>query len=441
MSSAGLIIALVAIAAFDLLLVGVLVRPILRARRRARPSAAGRPMPGPADLRGLAELADDVAAGQGLSVHAYDRVVRITSWAYLLSTAVVVWVSGLWVETQSALLLVLALGGVFVVVAHDLLPGDTLGRAKYLVEGTVAIVIVTLIVLLTGGPRSPFFFAYALVVAGAALVVQSQVALRLVAIAMFGYIFAALVDVTPDALTVAEIGINLVALVLLTYVAMVVAGEQRRIRDSAVRLSTTDALTGLANRAYLVAALEREIERAARYGGGFCLLMADLDDLKVLNDTYGHRLGDRVLIAIAQVIRDGVRRIDTPGRLGGDEFLVLLPETDPAGAWVVAEKIRVGVAGLGPMERGAPIRVRISIGLVSWPGDGTTVEQLMNAADEAMYRAKRLGKRRAGSWVGRGVMAREGDDLPLGPARSPAARAGRAASVDPPIRFPGERAG
>src|SRR5450759_2199328 len=169
---------------------------------------------------------------------------------------------------------------------------------------------------------------------------------------------------------------------------MVVAREQRRARQVAVRLSTTDALTGLANRAYLLAAVEREIERGTRYGRGFCLLMADLDNLKSVNDSYGHRAGDHVL--------DGVRRIDTSARLGGDEYVVLLPETDPTGAFVVAEKIRQGVAAMRTVERDGPVEVSVSIGLVAWPDDGRTLDQLIDAVDEAMYAAKQRGRNRIG---------------------------------------------
>ena len=124
---------------------------------------------------------------------------------------------------------------------------------------------------------------------------------------------------------------------------MVIARAQRRTRDAAIRLSTVDSLTGLFNRSFFFAAIEREIARCARSGRGFCLLMMDLDELKIINDRLGHFHGDRVLRGVGEVISQGVRRIDTAARYGGDEFVVLLPETDPTGAFVLAEKIRLGV--------------------------------------------------------------------------------------------------
>ena len=231
-------------------------------------------------------------------------------------------------------------------IVHDLLPPDTLGPAKFVVEGSVAITVATLLVALTGGDTSPFFFAFPLIVGGAALVVSPRDhrrprrggghRLRPRGRRRFDS-----GPLGPEA--VATVGVNLTALILLSYVAMVIARAQRRTRDAAIRLSTVDSLTGLFNRTFFFAAIEREIARSARSGRGFCLLMMDLDELKSINDRAGHFHGDRVLRGVGEVITLGVRQIDTAARYGGDEFVVLLPETDPTGAFVLAEKIRLGV--------------------------------------------------------------------------------------------------
>jgi diguanylate cyclase (GGDEF)-like protein len=175
---------------------------------------------------------------------------------------------------------------------------------------------------------------------------------------------------------------------------MVIAREQRRSRDAAIRLSTIDPLTQLFNRGFFFAALEREIARSARSGRGFCLLMMDLDELKVINDRLGHFHGDRVLRAVGEVVNEGVRRIDTAARYGGDEFVVLLPETDPTGAFVLAEKIRIGVVDLDLALPEADVKPSLSVGVVSYPDDGTTADELMISADGAMYASKRSGKNR-----------------------------------------------
>ncbi len=408
MSNGGLVLGLIAVGVVDGALLAAFATLLLQRRRRnARPEPAASSLAS-IDLRALTSLDGDAGVADGVPIAAYDRVVRIAGWAWILSTAILVSTSGLWPERQGAVYAILGIAGLFVLVAHDLLPAGALGRVKYLVEGGVSIVFVTLIVLLTGGAASPFFFAFVLIVVGAALVVPPAATVSLVVLAAVSYLAAIAVELPAggsDLGLIAVVGVNLVSLVLLAYVAMVVAREQRRTRQAAVRLSTTDALTGLANRAYLLAATEREIERGTRYGRGFCLLMADLDNLKAVNDSYGHRAGDHVLAGVADVIRDGVRRIDTSARLGGDEFVVLLPETDPAGAFVVAEKIRQGVAAMRTVERDGPVPVSVSIGLVAWPDDGGTLDQLVDAVDEAMYAAKQRGKNRIGGpYAGAGQM-------------------------------------
>ena len=166
------------------------------------------------------------------------------------------------------------------------------GPAKFVVEGSVAITVATLLVALTGGAASPFFFAFPLIVGGAALVVSPTITVALTAAA--GARLRARGHRRVDARAASgrppwpSSAINLTALVLLAYVALVIARAQRRARDAAIRLSTVDSLTGLFNRTFFFAAIDREIARSARSGRGFCLLMMDLDELKSINDRLGH---------------------------------------------------------------------------------------------------------------------------------------------------------
>ena len=334
----------------------------------------------------------------GVSSRAYDRVVRIASWVFLLATTTIVGVTGLWPENQAAIFALLALAGLFVLAIHDLLPADTLGSAKFVLEGSVAITVATMLVALTGGVASPFFFVYPLIVGGAALVVTPPITLGLSLTAALGYLLAVILGSPAgsigDAVSTATVGINLTAMILLAYIAMVIAREQRRSRDAAIRLSTIDPLTLLFNRSFFFAALEREIARSARSGRGFCLLMMDLDELKTINDRLGHFHGDRVLRSVGEVVNAGVRKIDTAARYGGDEFVVLLPETDPTGAYVLAEKIRIGVQELSLDLPDDTVRPSLSVGVVSYPDDGSTADELMISADGAMYASKRAGKNR-----------------------------------------------
>jgi diguanylate cyclase (GGDEF)-like protein len=352
------------------------------------------------------DIALQVAAGQGgespeakagLSLATYDRVVRIVSYAFLAGTAVIIWLGGLFPAAAPAIYALLALGALFVLVVHDLLPSSILGPGKFVLEGSAAIAFFTILIALTGGVDSPFFFGYYLIVAGAALVVGGPTTFLLAATTSIVYLVAMAAQPGSDRLTfeqVTRLGFNILALWLLSYLASVLAREQRRTRDAAIRLSLFDPLTQLYNRNYFFAVLEREILRAARTGRSFCLLMLDMDGLKPINDTYGHHYGDKMLREVAEVVRSGIRGIDAPARYGGDEFVVLLPETEPEGGTVLAEKLRQGVSEIRIDADGRELRSTVSVGVVSYPDDGTTGDQLLISADTAMYASKRQGKDR-----------------------------------------------
>jgi diguanylate cyclase (GGDEF)-like protein len=404
-----LILIVVAVLANLAVMAVVLVPPMMGRGEAVEP--VGRAL----DAARVAELAAvtgsdpaDTELDGDVPTWAYDRVVRIVSWVFILSTSTILAITGLWRDMQPAIFVLLALAGLFVLVVHDLLPATTLGPAKFVVEGSVAITFATLLIVFTGREESPFFFVFPLIVGGAALVVSARVTFVLAGAASIAYLVALTAGpgIQIERATVATAGINLTALILLAYVAMVIAREQRRARDAAIRLSTVDPLTGLFNRTFFFAAVEREIARSARSGRGFCLLMMDLDELKGINDRHGHFIGDRVLRGVGEVIREGVRRIDTAARIGGDEFVVLLPETEVTGAYVLAEKIRIGVVDLE--VPGTDARTSLSVGVVTYPGEGRTSDDLMISADQAMYASKRSGKNRV---MGLPVGSRTGESL------------------------------
>jgi diguanylate cyclase (GGDEF)-like protein len=190
---------------------------------------------------------------------------------------------------------------------------------------------------------------------------------------------------------------------LLTLLAHHVASvfENARLFESA----TYEGLTGLLRREAILELLDHELERAQRYGRPLTLAMADLDHFKEVNDRFGHLAGDTLLKAIAQAAGEGLRSADAIGRYGGEEFLVVLPETDIAGAVAVAEKIRSQVQKTAvPLDDGTLVRVTISIGLASLL-DGEprperfTARDLIAAADRSLYEAKNGGRNRVSAMV------------------------------------------
>jgi two-component system, cell cycle response regulator len=163
-----------------------------------------------------------------------------------------------------------------------------------------------------------------------------------------------------------------------------------------LQLATSDPLTGLFNRGYVDDRLAIEFSRARRYGKLLTIAVIDADRFKLLNDMHGHSAGDLVLRKIGTILRDSCRQSDTVGRYGGEEFVVILPETDIEAAEQKLESLRDLVAKT-PIElgaRGEKVRVTISAGLASFPQDGKNAADLFALADERMFQAKREGRNR-----------------------------------------------
>ncbi len=164
-----------------------------------------------------------------------------------------------------------------------------------------------------------------------------------------------------------------------------------------VRLATTDSLTGLANRRWLFEHLEQEVYRAQRYGTALSLILFDIDHFKRINDGWGHAAGDHVLRELARETHQLLRKTDRAGRYGGEEFVVLLPETDLAEAVLLAHRLtqRISSTVITP-EHGPSISVTISVGVAALAPDESG-EELIQRADQALYRAKQGGRNRVES--------------------------------------------
>ncbi len=170
----------------------------------------------------------------------------------------------------------------------------------------------------------------------------------------------------------------------------------RKSLDHSVELAVTDSLTGLHNRRYMTAQLSALVQRAAAGGSPVSTLLLDIDFFKKINDTYGHDAGDEVLVEFARRLAQNVRAIDVPCRMGGEEFVVVMPDTDIQDAFRIAERVRFQIAGspflVGP-ER-TPLNVTVSVGVSTSFGMAETPETLLKRADEAVYEAKQSGRNR-----------------------------------------------
>jgi len=178
------------------------------------------------------------------------------------------------------------------------------------------------------------------------------------------------------------------------------AAALERANRELERLANTDGLTGLPNRRAFFAQLEVEFSRSRRYGTPLALLMLDIDHFKSFNDRYGHQTGDQALRAVGAALAGGIRNYDCAGRYGGEEFICLLPETGPADALMVAERLRrhvraASVAAVGGDGVPTDVGMTVSVGVVTWPEcPAETADHLVAAADQALYQAKAAGRDR-----------------------------------------------
>lgn len=178
---------------------------------------------------------------------------------------------------------------------------------------------------------------------------------------------------------------------IIAVLSLVFASEvtgHRRAEEYVRQLAVTDPLTGVSNYRRLLDSLDAEIKRSARTGRSFALLLLDLDGLKKINDTYGHLVGSEALCRLANVLRIHCREVDTAARYGGDEFVLVLPETETATARRVADRICERLKNEGDEPR-----ISASIGVATYPQDGRTIGDLLATADRALYRQKDSSRR------------------------------------------------
>jgi len=199
-------------------------------------------------------------------------------------------------------------------------------------------------------------------------------------------------DRTPSA-RVPRFGVGVLPLLHSLFGVIALALDDALLLQQAEALSVTDDLTGLHNSRHLKAALHREAKRALRQVRPLSVLFIDLDGFKTVNDTHGHLCGSRALVEAAQVILSCARESDVVARYGGDEFVVVLPDTSSEGAVVVAQRVRDRLAEHAFLaSQHLDVHLTASVGIATLPDVTTVPEDLLRAADEAMYRVKARGK-------------------------------------------------
>lgn len=268
-------------------------------------------------------------------------------------------------------------------------------RWKLAVETWIMTAFITWALWHTGRLESPLLNTYLLVIITSALALGKLTTLLELALIGACIIFLG-GQSSPDQILSLKYAAGMFAqfapFVLVAYITTMFASDIRYGLNQVKLLSETDELTRILNRRGFAIIADRLFGQAVRYNRPISLLLIDCDNLKPVNDTMGHKAGDALLVAMVKGVNGQLRHTDVMARQGGDEFLVLLPETPAGGAHDAAEKVRVAVESVALALDGKLVRTTISIGVASYPADGSTLDLLLAHADRNMYQAKLAGR-------------------------------------------------
>jgi diguanylate cyclase (GGDEF)-like protein len=285
----------------------------------------------------------------------------------------------------------------FIIIFHYVLR-NKLNRRLLGLEALIITGYITYVLWYTGKTASPLVELYMITIVSSALmlgVVTTLLLAGLVTACLFYFDFdtySFALFSTENTLHLIKTVVMLYTLMLIAYLTLMLSTYMERAHNRIKLLSEHDELTGLLNMRAFTAFVTREFKQSARFHKEFAVLMIDADNLKTVNDRFGHTAGDSLIINIAEKLKETIRTADILARYGGDEFILLLPETDAIGALNAAQRMRVAVEASALQFEQNAITTSISIGLACYPQDSQDLEEVIQQADHALYASKRKGK-------------------------------------------------
>jgi diguanylate cyclase (GGDEF)-like protein len=328
-------------------------------------------------------------------LRAFSRTVAEIEWLTVILVLLYQVIAAPDPETTSRLALGTLLFAGFVLSFHYLNLYRKESNWKIALETWVMIGFITWVLLHTGRLESPLTNLYLLVIITTALTLGR--AATLLQIALIGACYAWLAE-WPDSgalLTYyAALAVQFAPMILVAYVTTMLCADIRRALTHIRSLSEKDELTGVLNMRAFGTLAERIARQSARYNHPYTVLMIDSDSLKNVNDKHGHQAGNRLLQLLVQCIQEHLRATDVLARYGGDEFIVLLPETNASGGEIVASRIRERVESAVVTTSEGAVSTTVSMGIASYPEHGADSATVMECADQALYASKSAGRNR-----------------------------------------------
>jgi diguanylate cyclase (GGDEF)-like protein len=328
----------------------------------------------------------------------FSRTIAEIDWLILIVVLAFQFVQPLGEESRTAIMMSLFFFGAFILSFRyaNFYKRET--RWKLAIETLAMILFISWVVWYSGKLESPLVSLYLLPIIASALALGKLATLLEMGLVTACYVFFSSVGYGHPVLSLSygvELAAKLSPVLLVAYITTMLSADIHYALNKARLYSETDPLTGLYNLRAFSIILERAFSQAIRYSRPMSLIMLDSDNLKNVNDTFGHEAGNRLLQHVVANVKAQLRSTDVLARYGGDEFVVLLPETGVRGAHEVSERIRRAVEASGLKLRDTVVPSTVSLGVASYPDDGIDLPILLDMADKAMYRSKQEGRNRS----------------------------------------------
>ena len=334
---------------------------------------------------------------QAEELQGFSRTVAEIQWLLVILVLLYQILLGRDDENTTAIYLSLAAYSASVVVFRYLGVLRTESRWKLALETWVMIFFITWILRYSGGLESPLLNMYLLTIIISALTLGTLS--TLLEVGLIGACFMLLwyssaietLSWTPNA---GSIVAQLAPMLLVAYITTILSGDMRNALSRIKAISETDELTGIYNVRAFNTLANLAHKQSVRYRHLYSIVMIDSDNLKSINDNFGHEAGNQLLKLTVTCIQQGLRDTDVLARYGGDEFVLLLPQTKADGAFEVAERIRKTIASTPLTTHGKKVSTTVSVGVATYPEHGRELAVVMNNADQALYSSKKGGRDR-----------------------------------------------
>ncbi|MES2604970.1 MAG: GGDEF domain-containing protein [Pseudomonadota bacterium] len=346
--------------------------------------------------KGLARLTrvDDVPEDfEQLELRGFARSIAEIDWLLLLLVMLYYVAPDARIESPMGMVLSMVVFALYVLGFHYLNANSRQTRWKLAVESWVMIVFIAWVVWNTGGITSPLINLYVLAIITSAITLGKVVSLlEIVLIASF-YFYIAMKDQSGYTYSqFVQQMLYFAPFVLVAYITTLLASDIHNSKKILKNLAETDDMTGLLNKRSLEVMFKIAAEKAIREKLPMTVMMIDTDNLKQVNDRYGHLAGDALIVTVSRTIVECLRSFDIICRYGGDEFVVVLPNTSADKAMEFGERVRKAVANTSFDVEGAQISTTICVGLATWPSHVEDISTLLARADTSLYACKRSGR-------------------------------------------------